>query len=112
MKENRRTVLRAYIRSLTIQSCWIVNTPKEVQQFVIANLRWIECHLHHLGMAGFIGTNILISWILLVTAKVSHSGIGYARQLAKGRLDTPKTSCSKSCEFHKRLLSLSIRGTE
>src|SRR5215813_12851486 len=72
--------------------------PKNFQEFVVADLRWIEFHLHHLSMSGLIGANILIRRILLRSARVSDASEQNTFYVAEGFFDAPKTPRTE-CRF-------------
>src|SRR5215469_14739549 len=72
--------------------------PKNFQELVVADLRRIELHLHHLSMSGLIGANILIGRILLRSARVSDASGQNTFYVAEGFFDAPKTPRTE-CRF-------------
>ncbi len=61
--ENSRTVLRAHIRTLPIQCCWVMDGEENLQNLPIRNLGRIEAHLDCLSVAGLAGADLLVGRI-------------------------------------------------
>ena len=62
--KNDRAILRSNVGSLSIQRRRVVIRPKNIEQFVVANLRRIELDLYDLSVAGFVGAYIFVARIL------------------------------------------------
>src|SRR6202023_601302 len=92
MIENNGSVLRPDVRTLSIQGCRIVVRPKNIEELVVTDLRGVELHFHHLGVAGFIRANIFVSRVLFSSTGIADGGFGHAFQSPKGFLNAPKTS--------------------
>lgn len=71
--------------------------PENVEEFVVADLRWIEFHLHHFGMSGFIRANILIAWVLLCSARIPDAGGQNTFYIAERFFHAPKTPRTECC---------------
>src|SRR6266850_2239801 len=71
MEEDRRTILRADVRSLAVKRRGIMHLPECVEQFVVVDARRVERYLHHFGVAGGVSTNVLIGWVLQLAAQVT-----------------------------------------
>src|SRR3954465_11096979 len=95
MKEDGRTVLTTRIRPLPIEGGRIVHRPERIQQGVIRDECWIERHLHHLGMAGSVGTNVVVCWVLQLAAQVAGNGLEHPGDLAERLLHTPEAARAK-----------------
>jgi len=98
MIKNHRAILRSDIRSLPVQRGRVMVRPENIQKFVVTDLRRIEFHFHHLGMPGFVRTNISIRWILFRAACVPDRCGHNAFQIAKSFFNAPETACAE-CGF-------------
>src|SRR6266700_1874280 len=107
--ENRGTILRANIRPLTVKSGGVVQAPKRVEELVIAHARRVERHLNGLCVAGAVGADIAVSWVLERPTGITHLRVRYARNFAECRLNPPKTACRKRCLVHGTLPGPLIR---
>src|SRR5438876_4203743 len=92
MIKNHGAILRPNVRALAIQRRRIVVQPKNIEKFVVADLRWVEFDLDNFGVAGFTRANVFISWVLLCSARVTSRGRSYAFQLPESFFHAPKTS--------------------
>src|ERR1700746_2621578 len=101
MKENRGAILGAEIRTLTVQRGWIMILEKYGQQFPIGHVFGIKFDLNGLGVAGPPRAHVLVGRILRCAAGVPHGCRGYTLHLPECILDTPETTCRKSCLSHK-----------
>jgi len=63
---------------------------KENRGAVLSAEIGVKRHLHDLGMAGFIRTNILISRVFRVAAAVAHSRIHHSGHALERGLDPPR----------------------
>jgi len=97
MIKNHRSILRPDVRSLPVPRSRVVVRPENIQKFVVADLRWIEFHLHDLGMSGLIGANILICRILLGSSRISDARGQNAFYVAKCFFHAPETSRTECC---------------
>src|SRR5579871_946814 len=100
MKEDHRSILGTDIGTLAIESGGIVRVPKDSQQLVIGDLRRIEFHLHHFGVPGLVGTDILVGRVATRAAHITDRSGCNALGLAESGLNTPKASGPESCFFH------------
>src|SRR4029453_2421302 len=102
MVKDRRTILLSNIGTLPIQRRRIVVRPENIKQLVVTNLRWIEFHFPHFGMAGFVPANIFIGWIILRSACVPNRCRDHAVQFSECLFHTPETARAKGCllRFH------------
>src|SRR5271170_7333600 len=106
MKENRRAVLLAEVRSLTIDLRRVVHGPERLQKFVVAQFLWIESHLHHFGVTGSIRANIFVRRALGFSPAIPHDRIDHSRNLPKLRFNSPEASGTERCNFLHWLLHL------
>lgn len=105
--ENRRTILRADVRALTIDLGEIVGLKEQLYQLLITCFRRVEDDLDGLCVAGPAGANLLIRWMSHVAASITdHSGY-YAGCVFKMILSAPETA---GCE--ERFFSLLFGGDE
>ena len=98
MIKNHRAILRSHIGALPVQGGRVMVRPKNIQKFVIADLRRIELHLHHLGVRSLIRTNILIRRILFPSACITDGRGQDALQIAESFFHSPETTCAE-CGF-------------
>src|SRR6266853_2978 len=96
MKENRRAVLRAEIRSLAVHLRRVMSLPENVKQLFVTHFCGIERHLHHFRMPGFVRANVFVGRIRCLPAAVTHGGISQSRHALKRCLHAPETSRSES----------------
>src|SRR5260370_28899951 len=96
MKENRRAILCAEVRSLAIYLRRVVNLPESFQQLFVSHFRGIKSYLHDFRMSGFVRANIFVSGIGHLSAAVAYCGVEYSRQALKRCFNAPETPCSKS----------------
>src|SRR6266403_3882825 len=99
MEKNRGAILSAEVRALAIYLCGIVSFPEHIEQLFEGHFSGVESDLHHFGMPGFVGADILICGIDGVAVRIAHSGVNYARNLAKRLFYTPKASSTKGCNL-------------
>src|SRR6266852_3873980 len=95
VKENCRAILAAEVRALPVHLRGIVHLPKGVQQFLVAQFRWVERDLHHFGVSGFVRAHVFVVWIYGVAPAVTHRGVHDSGDLPECGFDPPKTSRSK-----------------
>src|SRR5262245_28615137 len=98
MIENDRAILRSNIRALPVQCRGVMIGPENIQELVIAHLRRIEFYLHHLGMSGLVGANILVRRILLCSTRIADAGGQNTFHVAKCFFHAPKTPRTE-CRF-------------
>ena len=70
VKENSGTILRADVRALAVESCWVVALPEDRQQLRIRDLGGVELNFDCLGLAGRSGADLLVGRINLGAARV------------------------------------------
>src|SRR5207302_7354064 len=91
MIKNHRTILRAYIGTLSIQRGRIVVRPENIEDLIVRYLGRIEFHLNNLGVAGLVAANIFVARILSVPACIPYGGRANALKLAESLFHAPKT---------------------
>src|SRR5438477_1518087 len=107
MKEDGRTVLRAYVWTLAVRRGGIVHVPESLKQLLVRDLRRVVGELHHFGMASLIGANILIGRILGLAAQIAGCSIGNPWNLSKVGFHAPKATGAE-CRFLHRVLPLHL----
>ena len=107
MKENRASVLRPYIRTLPVQGCRIVSLEENFQQFLVRRLGWVIINFHSLGVPGLFTADMLVGWILDVTADVSGNHVVNAPHPLVDCLGAPETSTGERC--NRFLLTCLVR---
>jgi hypothetical protein len=114
MIKDHGSILLSNIGPLPIQRRRIVVRPENIKQLVVTDLRWIELHFHHFGVAGFVRANIFIRWIILHSARVPDRGRDHALQFAERFLHSPETTCAKGgfLRFHPRHDGTIVRGAQ
>jgi hypothetical protein len=101
VKENRGTILRAEIGTLSVQRGRIMILEKYSQQFPIGHALGIKFDLNGLGVTGSPRAHVLVGRILRCAACVADGGRGNALHLPERILDTPETARCKSCLSHE-----------
>src|ERR1700675_1162651 len=96
MKENRRAVLRAEIRSLAVHLRWVMSLPENVEQLFVTHFCRIERHLQNFRMAGFVRANGFVIRFRRFPAPVPYGGINHPRHALKRCLHAPETPRSES----------------
>ena len=83
--EDDRPILRAFVRSLTVEARRVVRPPEDGEQVVEGDDRGVVLDLNDFGVPGQPGANLLISRVRHVAARVSgHNGLhaGHASNTA------------------------------
>src|SRR5437879_7142055 len=70
MIKDYRAILRPHIGALSIQCSRIVVRPKNIQELIVIDLRWIEFQLDDLGVSGLIAANIFVARVFFVPARI------------------------------------------
>ncbi len=95
MIEDHGAILRSDVWPLVIQSGRIVVRPKNIEKFIVANLRWIEFNFDNFGVSRLVRANVLVSRVLLRSAGVTHRCRSYAFQFAKSFFYAPEAARAK-----------------
>src|SRR5258708_20469200 len=95
VKEDRRAVLRADVRSLAIRGRGIVILPEDPQQVLVGGALGVVLHLHRLPLAGAAGPHVLIGGVRHAAPRVSDRGRQHAGHGAERRLDSPEAARRK-----------------
>ena len=69
--------------------------PEDIEELVIASLRWIKFHFHHLGMSGLISANILVRRILFRSTCISDACGQNTFHVTESFLHSPETTCAE-----------------
>lgn len=93
--ENHGPVLGAVIWSLPVEGRRIVRGPEYFQERLKTDLRGVELQLHHLGMAGFPGANLLVGRVGHVPTRIAGSHGFDSLQALEYGLHAPKTSSTE-----------------
>ena len=72
MEENRSAVLSAEVRALTVYLGGIVEGEEHIQQRFVGKAGWIEGDVDDFRVAGAVGTDFFIGWVLEIAAFVSN----------------------------------------
>ena len=100
VKENRRAILRAVVRTLAVELGRVVVLEENGEQLLIGNLGGIEFDFDCLGMTRPIRANFLVRGILGPAAGIADRRRGNALDLPERVLDAPETSSRKSRLSH------------
>src|SRR6185312_5427002 len=95
--EDRRAVLRSYIRALAIEGGRVVVVPEDVEQRVVAHQRWIELDLDHFGVSGGVAAHFFVCGIGLRPAFIACGRGNDAGNLLESGLRSPEASGTKCC---------------
>src|SRR5271155_260429 len=95
MKENRRTVLLAKVRSLPIDLSRVVHGPERIQEFLVTQFLGVESYLHYFRMSGGVRADILVRWVVGFSPAIAHDRVDHSGNAAKRRFNSPKTSGTK-----------------
>lgn len=106
MIEHDRSILAADVRALSIKGCWVMVTPKDIEQLVVSHFVRVEFHLHHLGMTGGMTANVFVAWVFGRAAGVTARRRLHAFDVAKQFFDSPETTRSKCRLFDAHVLSM------
>src|SRR5262249_45413499 len=98
MKEDGRAILRTPVRPLTVELRGVMVLPEDLQQVFVMDFRWIVVDFTRFGVAGAVGTDILIRWAIQLASGVANACGLSSRNLAEGGFDSPKASRRK-CSF-------------
>src|ERR1022692_3724755 len=104
MIENSGAILRADVGPLSIQGCWIVVRPENVENLLVTDLSRIEFHFNNFCVAGFIRAHIYVSGIFFRTTGIANSGRRDTLQVPESLFHPPKTSraeCRFLCRHHE-----------
>src|ERR1051325_1029558 len=94
--KDRRTVLRAHVRTLPVERGGIVIIPEYLQQVMVAeNLRIIR-DFNHFRVTSSIGADVLIGRIFGASTHVADLSGFHPGQTSKGSFHAPKTACAKT----------------
>ena len=74
MIEDCRSILRAFVWTLTIHLRWIVAVPEEFEDLFIRNFLWVEFDFKRFGVLCCVGTDIVVCRILCFSARVADLG--------------------------------------
>ena len=75
--ENRTAILWAYVVTLLVKLCRVVQRKENFQYFAIANAICIEGYLYYLGVAGSTGAYFFISWIGFFAPSIARNSFFY-----------------------------------
>ena len=101
MIKDHRAILRPHIGALSIQCSRIVVRPKNIQELIVIDLRWIEFQLDDLGVSGLIAANIFVARVFFVPARIPDGRRCDAFQFAEGFLHAPKTTRPERRFLHR-----------
>ena len=105
--ENRRAILRAYVRALAVKLCKIVRLEKQLCNLLVADYFRVERDLDGLGMAGFVGADLLVGRIRNMAARISDGCGDNAGYLIEIIFRSPETA---GCEYCFASLLLLVFG--
>ena len=88
-------VLRPDIRSLLVQTGWVMNLEKNFQEFIVGDFGGLVNDLHTFRVARFTGANLLIGGIDNFTTGITGGNAQYTVQLFEYGFGAPETSRSK-----------------
>src|ERR1017187_638941 len=95
MIKNGGAILRTDVRSLSIQGCWIVVRPENVENLLVTDLSRIEFHFNNFWGAGFVPATSFGSGIFLATPSKANRGPRYPLQVPESLFHPPKTARAK-----------------
>ncbi len=95
MRENHRTVLRAFVITLPVERGGVMDHEKYVEQVAERDLGWIEGDLHNLGVAGDTGAHLFIRRVGACAAGIAGDNGVHTAQLAVNRVETPEAAAAE-----------------
>src|ERR1017187_2075656 len=104
MIKNGGAILRTDVRSLSIQGCWIVVRPENVEKLLVTDLNRIELYFNNLRVAGFIRAHIFVTRIFFRTTGIANSSRRDTLQVPESLFHPPKTARAKRrflCRHHE-----------
>src|SRR5208337_837933 len=99
VKEDSRAVLRTPIGALAVEGSGIVEGKEGVQKLFEADFFSIEVHFDHLGVAGQVGADVLVTGPLQRTALITGGRRRDAGDCCKRRFYSPEAAGSECCFF-------------
>src|ERR1700730_508140 len=92
-----RAILRAFVRSLTIQLCRVMRDGEvHLKQLAVGNARWIVDDLDSFGVSGPTRADRLVLGRTGSASRVSRSGAHDSLDVLEHGLDTPKAASSEN----------------
>ena len=89
---HRAAVLGADVAALAIERGGVVHREELLEEAAIRDLLVVEDDLHHLGVAGAAGADLLVGGCLGVAAHVADGGFGDARHLPEAAVRAPEAA--------------------
>src|SRR5262249_28873820 len=108
--KDRAAILIAVIAELLIFRQRIDIVPKNIEQLLVGDFRWIEDDLNRLGMARPAVGNLLIGRIGGAPAGIARGCADHACDLVEVGLHTPETAAGESSKGRCRRLALLRSG--
>ncbi len=96
---DRAAILRADIVALPVQRGGIVHGEEHAQQVFVGDDVRIERHLHHLGMPGVAGADLLVGRVRDLPAGESRGHARHPAQFQEHRLQAPEAAAAQCCQF-------------
>ena len=99
-------VLRANIATLAVQRRGVVHGQELLEEAAVRDLLVVEDDLHHLGVAGAAGADLLVGGRLGVATHIANGGLGDAGHLPEAAVRTPEAASGEVGSFnHGRSLA-------
>src|SRR5919106_3187859 len=95
MIKDHGAILAAGVTELRIGGQGIDVAPEHIEQFFVADFRWIIGDLYRFRVAGATGANFFVSRILFSTADIAGNRRNHAFKLVVWWFHTPKTTAGK-----------------
>jgi len=108
--KDHRAVLVAHIGSLTVELGGVVEAPERIEELAIGDPRWVVLHLHHLGVARTVRTDLAVSGVVSVAPGIADRGVGHSFDPPKRRFHSPEAPCPECRNRHATALPMAQRS--
>src|SRR5207245_6193084 len=102
VRENRRAILRAEVRSLAIYLRRIVHVPERFDKRFVAHFLRIKSYLHNFRVSGLVSADILVRGIFSAAIAITDGRVHNSGNHPKLHFHSPETASGKSSEFSHR----------
>ncbi len=97
--ENYRTILRANVITLTIQSCWVMGCEEDLKNLPVGDDARIISNLENLHVPRCTSRNLFVGRLRGVASRIAGVNPYNALYLAEDSLGAPEASASKRCRL-------------
>lgn len=99
VEEDDRTILSAFVITLSIQCGRIMEFPEPVEKLTVLYDIRVKGHLNNFSMTGVTIANVLIRWVLKVSTHIPTGDLDHTWQLLKHRFNAPEAARTERCDL-------------